>query len=227
MASLSQRIARNPLFLRFYENHIHGRFLTSFAREKMNHSTIFTDLTRLAGDLDDSDRPGLVVDLGCGTGWYARHLAGLDRYQNARIIGVDLSAEAIEIARRTASTIDHPAALEFLVGDAEHLGEQITEPIDEIWLCGCLHQMTDPGAALNQIGSGLAGAGRVYCQTFCRNPDIRADVDITVMKKSGHLVFDREQLSALADEAGLTIAADELKGMVMLMVLVAKNPQVR
>lgn len=184
----------------------------------MNYSTIFTDLNHLAAGLTPAT-PRLVVDLGCGTGWYARHLTTLDRYAQARIIGMDLSPTAIEIARTTAGTIDHPAGLEFLVADAEKLGEQLTEPADEIWLCGCLHQMGNPGAVLAQISKVLRPSGRVYCQTFCRNPDIRSDVDIAVMKRSGHQVFERDQLTAITTKVGLDIAASELKGIVMLMVL--------
>lgn len=55
--------------------------------------------------------PAEVVDLGCGPGTLTKGLA--DRWQSARVIGVDSSAEMVERARTHAM----PGRCEFVVGD--------------------------------------------------------------------------------------------------------------
>ena len=220
MASLSQLTFRSPLFLRLYEKRIHGRFLSTFAKEPMNYTTLFDDLQRMGRAEPAPQEPARVLDLGCGTGWYARHLAGLDRYRRARITGVDLSQWAVEVARTNAARLPGPhAGLDFRTGDVQALGPELTGPVDEIWLCGCLHQMSDPRAALGEVARLLGPDGRVFCQTFCRNPRIRSDVDIAVMRRAGHQVFERDQLVGLVGSAGLRVLAEELRGIVQLLAM--------
>ncbi len=79
---------------------------------------------------------GIVLDVGCGTGENALHLAsrGLD------VVGVDGAPTAIELAR--AKAIERGIAVEFLVADAlalEGLGRTFDEAID----CGLFHTFSD------------------------------------------------------------------------------------
>ncbi|PQZ93929.1 trans-aconitate methyltransferase [Arthrobacter sp. MYb227] len=60
-----------------------------------------------------SDAPGLVVDLGCGPGPLTRSLA--ERWHEARVIGLDSSAEMIEKARAH----QHAPNLSFDLADAQ------------------------------------------------------------------------------------------------------------
>jgi trans-aconitate 2-methyltransferase len=64
----------------------------------------FFDLTARIG----ADKPGYVVDLGCGPGHLTEALA--ERWPQARVAGVDSSPEMIEAARARvrAATHDHP-----------------------------------------------------------------------------------------------------------------------
>ena len=55
---------------------------------------------------------GCILDLGCGTGWFTRKLAGLG--SEASVTGMDLSPGMVEHAGSTA-----PPGLTWVVADAE------------------------------------------------------------------------------------------------------------
>jgi SAM-dependent methyltransferase len=241
MTSAAQKIFERPAFLRRYEKRVHGRFLSSFAHQKMNYESIYSDLLALAprpasagrGPKDAppanpiADPPAsppvsppakaLIVDLGCGTGWFARRLATDPALAESAIVGLDVSPAAIEVARELARSVPKPhAALRFAVANAEDLAEHTAEPAAEIWLCGALHQMSRPELALEQVAGALGPDGVMYCQTFCENPDLVARVDIKVLSWFGHRVFARGELDAMAEKAGLVIVAEQLRGLVLL-----------
>jgi len=69
----------------------------------------FAELTSRLG----TSNPGVVVDLGCGSGGHTLELAG--RWPDARFIGVDSSAEMLEQARRN----DHLGLVEWVQEDVE------------------------------------------------------------------------------------------------------------
>ena len=64
----------------------------------------------------DLESPGLVYDLGCGTGNTSKLLA--DRWSDSRIVGIDYSAEMLEKARKSY------ANLEFIEADLESWNPQ-------------------------------------------------------------------------------------------------------
>ena len=64
----------------------------------------------------DLESPGLVYDLGCGTGNTTKLLA--DQWPDSRIVGIDSSAEMLEKARKSY------ANLEFIEADLESWNPQ-------------------------------------------------------------------------------------------------------
>lgn len=65
--------------------------------------------------------PRRVVDLYCGVGGFALHLAAADRH----VTGIEISAEAVTSAERSRDEAGLPGRLDFAVGDAtapEHAG---------------------------------------------------------------------------------------------------------
>ncbi|MDR1388222.1 MAG: class I SAM-dependent methyltransferase [Propionibacteriaceae bacterium] len=162
----------------------------------------------------------LLVDLGCGTGWFARRLAQDPAHRGDRVLGLDRSAPAVEQARRLAQAAGpSSAALDFAVADAKELTRHLPGPAAEIWICGCLHQMDDPAAVLAQVAASLTADGLVLCQTFRENPAINARVDSQVLGKFGHRVFPRPEFDDLVAGAGLTVTAERQAGLVLLAVL--------
>ena len=85
---------------------------------------------------EEGEIVGDVLDVGCGTGENALHLAAAGR----RVLGVDLSPLAIERARGKAAARGIPAA--FLVADALDLGK-LRRRVETAIDCGCFHTL-DP-----------------------------------------------------------------------------------
>lgn len=76
---------------------------------------------------DGEPAPGSVVDLGCGPGNATQLLA--ERWPDARVLGVDSSAQMIDAA--TARTV--PGHLEFRLGDLRELtADQLDGPADVV-----------------------------------------------------------------------------------------------
>lgn len=78
---------------------------------------------------------GSVLDIGCGTGEHAIHLAEL----GYRVRGVDLSPAAIAQARATAASRQVP--VEFTVADA--LSLDMVECFDTILDCALMHELSE------------------------------------------------------------------------------------
>jgi SAM-dependent methyltransferase len=79
---------------------------------------------------------GKVLDVGCGTGENAIFFAGLGH----EAWGLDAAPLAIEKARRKA--VERAAQVEFVLGDALHLGE-LGQRFDTITDCGLFHVFSD------------------------------------------------------------------------------------
>jgi SAM-dependent methyltransferase len=88
-------------------------------------------------------RGGLVVDLGCGNGWYLRALAR--GYGRLRGLGLDGFAETIAQATKLAEVAGFADRLRFAQGDAHTLA--LAEPADIIAMNRALHHVWEAGQA--------------------------------------------------------------------------------
>ncbi len=79
-----------------------------------------------------------ILELGCGLGRFAEHLATM----GARLTAVDFSSVAIERARQRVAASDHKP--HFLVGDVTHL-EEINGLFDASYDVGCFHCLNGAG----------------------------------------------------------------------------------
>jgi len=94
---------------------------------------------------------GRFLDLGCGTGGTAVHLASL----GWEVVGVDFVASAIEEARRRAA--QSGVAADFRVGDVTRLDTLLdARPFDLVLDVGCYHGLSGPGR--DRYASGVARA---------------------------------------------------------------------
>lgn len=94
-----------------------------------------------------------VLDLGCGSGWATRLLAGYAARGN--VIGLDISDEMIEVARSSSNEFDN---VEFQVGSAERL------PFDDRYFTHAfsmesLYYYADVLAALREVHRVLEPGG--------------------------------------------------------------------
>lgn len=78
------------------------------AREKFLSSDLYRPIANRLNTLVAAHDPHIILDAGCGEGYYTRHLA--DALPHVQLAGMDISKDAIQAAAKT------PAAIQWLVG---------------------------------------------------------------------------------------------------------------
>ena len=112
------------------------------------------DAQSLAPPLADA----AVLEVGCGSGDFALHLAG----QARTVTAVDFSPAAIEIAQKKRT--DVTANVTFQVADAQALPFP-DGSFDVIFSCECLEHVPDPRRALAEMQRVLRPGGRLILTT--------------------------------------------------------------
>lgn len=99
-------------------------------------------------------RDQVVLDAGCGTG---EHSAYLGRWSPRLAVGLDLSAQSLDVARRRAAA--HGAErTAFIHGSIRALPVRAGQ-IDAVVCCGVLHHMAEPWAGLRELTVALKPGG--------------------------------------------------------------------
>lgn len=105
-----------------------------------------------------------VLDVGTGTGWAARSIAG----RGATVTGVDLGAEVIEAAR----TLSNGHGIDFRVGDAEALPFPDNHFDAVISTFGVMF-VRDPEAAAAELARVVRPGGRVVLATWATGGSVQ------------------------------------------------------
>ena len=106
----------------------------------------------LCGDVDGLE----VLDLGCGSGYFAREMASA----GARVMGVDISPKMIAHARRLEA--DAPLGITYHECDAAAIGELVAAgQFDLVTSCMALQDMPDVPGVLGQARRALRDGGRL------------------------------------------------------------------
>ena len=113
-------------------------------------------------------KPLTVVDMACGTGAVTRLIAEELKRQgrNARIVGVDPSAEAVRLAQKGMEEIGVQA--EFIQGDTEDLARLIHDA-DAAFFCNAIHLVPDKHSAFQSMANLLAPGGIFACNSAFYN----------------------------------------------------------
>jgi 2-polyprenyl-3-methyl-5-hydroxy-6-metoxy-1,4-benzoquinol methylase len=116
-----------------------------------------------------------VLDVGCGSGRIVNRLAG--RYPKSRFVGMDLSSEAIDAARREA-TRNGLANVEFVVRDLGDF-DRTAEPaaFDVVTSFDAIHDQAKPLAVLTGIQRTLRGDGIYLMQDIAGSGHVHEDID--------------------------------------------------
>jgi processive 1,2-diacylglycerol beta-glucosyltransferase len=127
-----------------------------------------------------------VLDLGCGTGWAARRMAGM--VPNGRVWGIDISDEMIERARDCPL---NPPQVNFQVGSADSLPFSESQ-FDKVFSCESFYYYPDPECALREIQRVLVPDGTFYClvNLFKENPYTHIWVELLEVR--AHLLGAQE-----------------------------------
>lgn len=115
----------------------------------MNEDPFFPAVEALMGEV-----AGLhICDLACGQGRVARHLAN----RGARVVGIDLSAKLLAIARRHEET--NPRGIEYVQADAQNLSEQVPGLFDGVVCFLALMDIPDLPSTLHSVARILRPGG--------------------------------------------------------------------
>jgi SAM-dependent methyltransferase len=120
-------------------------------RELDRFRTELTDQAALAAIGSPAGR--VILDAGCGEGYFSRKLADL----GATVIGVDQSAKLIAAAQSMADGSDSS----FAVGDITSMGNLDLPPIDVVVANHTVNDLPDPDPAFHEFAQVLKPGGRV------------------------------------------------------------------
>lgn len=160
----------------------------------------FAEMTLDEVKLSDADR---VLDIACGTGIVARLARG--RLRNGeRVVGVDLSAEMLAVARALAPDID------WREGNAVDLPLRNGERFSVVVCQQGLQFVADKAAAAAQMRRALAGNGRLAVTTWRSDDEIPffaelrrvAEGQLGPISDQRYSFSDAAALEALLREAG-------------------------
>ncbi len=115
--------------------------------------------------LDLLDRPRRVLDLACGTGILTFMLR--DRFPEVEVVGVDMTEEYLEVARRRASERED-SRVRFLLSPAEEA--PLSGRFDAIVSC-YLPKFADLGRLIPRLAERLEGGGLLAMQDFVHPED--------------------------------------------------------
>jgi SAM-dependent methyltransferase len=120
-----------------------------------------------------------VLDLGCGTGGFARALA--QRLQ-AEVIGVDVAAHLLRHAAAQSPTLP----LRWVLGQAEAL-PLTDQTVDRVLMSLVLHQIAHRQQALQEVYRVLRPGGRVLVRTVAPEVTIQAWAPFRFCPKVAHV----------------------------------------
>ena len=99
-----------------------------------------------------------VIDLACGPGEITRKILDKVRGHGAWILGVDMSPETLEEARRQFTDVTD-AEVSFENSRAEDLSNIISEPVDAVVFCNAIHLVDNKPDVLEGIMDALKPGG--------------------------------------------------------------------
>ncbi len=103
--------------------------------------------------------PARILDLGCGAGFLANHLASLGH----RVTGIDTTVENLAVAR----AYDHTRSVDYQPGDALALPFSDAS-FDVVCAMDLLEHVETPAALVGEVGRVLAPGGMFFFHTFNR-----------------------------------------------------------
>ena len=149
-----------------------------------------------------------VVDVGCGGGLLAEAMA----LKRARVTGIDLAGELLEVARLHALPQDLP--LEYLRISAEELAADRPGEFDVATCMEMLEHVPDPASVIAALARLVRPGGEVFVSTLNRTPRaylravLGAEYLLRLLPPGTHSYekFIRpSELAAWAKAAGLTV----------------------
>lgn len=182
-----QQVFRRKFVAKVYERHwrpMVSRFFFGFSGPgEEEERRIALEMMRI-GEGDQ------VIDVGCGTGNYTRHLA------RAAGEGLTVGLDASETMVAAAAERSDRANLAYLRGDACALpfGD---ETFDVACSVGVIHMVEEPMVALGEMVRVLTPGGRLVVVASCARKESKRGA------RAGVITFGRDELTGALREHGL------------------------
>lgn len=137
------------------------------AFEKMTNILPFRLLRKkVLSKLKDFNPKGTLVDIGCGSGNLIIQIA--ESFPDLNLIGIDISSEILEFAKKLALDRNLGKRIEFKIGNVEKLPFS-NESIDFIISTLSLHHWVNPVKVFNEIHRVLKRDGTLLIFDFRRD----------------------------------------------------------
>ena len=104
-----------------------------------------------------------VLDVGCGGGILSEAMAA----RGARVLGIDLAATSLEVARQHAA--ESGAQIEYRQVDAAELASEEAAQFDVVTCLELLEHVPDPAAIVAACADAVRPGGAVFFSTINRN----------------------------------------------------------
>lgn len=117
-------------------------------------------IEQCAGSVKDK----LAIDVGCGGGLLSEALAG----HGARVTGIDLAAQALDVARQHAKQSE--LEIDYRQSTAESLAAEQEETFDLVCCMEMLEHVPDPASVVEACARMAKPGGDVVFSTINRNP---------------------------------------------------------
>ncbi len=140
-----------------------AEWFVEFDRLKRSYALLGMLETFAPGTLQDQR----VLDVGCGPGFWARHLIGM----GAKYTGIDISARSVELARRSLDTYGLNGTV--LTANAEALPFE-GGSFQAIVSAGVVHHTPDTQACIDEIFRVLQPGGRAAVSVYFRTAMLRS-----------------------------------------------------
>lgn len=123
-------------------------------KDSYQKKLILPNLIRLV----EAKKGSVILDLACGQGFFAREFVK----SGARVIGVDISPELIEIAKRLESTQKNSVPVEYHVAPAHKLDFLEDESVDKVLIVLSLQNIQNPNDAIEEVSRILKPKGKIF-----------------------------------------------------------------
>lgn len=206
--SIAQLVNELPPAAWAYERTWRPRALTLLSGEPLPYERELALIARWAAP----ERGGLIVDLACSNGLYARALARQLHPGGGPVVGIDHAMPMLREARRRA--LAEQLAISYVRAEAQALPLQ-RACASTVVIGGSLNEIGDLGGCLREVARVLMPGGRFVAMTLTRHPGALQRGVQRLLATGGIQFWGRDALIDHFTSAGLRTVDQEQHGIVL------------